>query len=237
MPIIENTARECELTDRLQEAIKAYPNTSAVLVRRHGVYVWGRDWVQAKTQAECYDYLFEAAVRMSQMGIKASQAPAGLHAPQANGAANGIAHNGAGSGLLSLFSCYLGPDFCLGYDIGLPPAVPETSLHMLTTEVVVRGILQGRRSRKQSRGTSLLQSCLILKVKSTTSLSQAAKSPCHCLILQLSSFSTWLVMMWLLLCAMLVSAQKHVQNNSSIHFDLQAKRDAPGIALPHRPVL
>ena len=111
MPIIENTARECELTDRLQEAIKAYPKTSAVLVRRHGVYVWGRDWVQAKTQAECYDYLFEAAVRMSQMGIKASQAPAGLHAPQANGAANGIAHNGAGSGSLLLFPCYSGVEF------------------------------------------------------------------------------------------------------------------------------
>ena len=50
IPIIENTARECELTASLREAIIKYPKTSAVLVRRHGVYVWGKDWIQAKTQ-------------------------------------------------------------------------------------------------------------------------------------------------------------------------------------------
>jgi len=75
VPIIENTARECELTDRLRQAIKDYPQANAVLVRRHGVYVWGKDWIQAKTQAECYDYLFEAAVKMAQLGINASVAP------------------------------------------------------------------------------------------------------------------------------------------------------------------
>jgi len=37
--------------------------------------VWGKDWIQAKTQAECYDYLFEAAVKMAQLGINASVPP------------------------------------------------------------------------------------------------------------------------------------------------------------------
>lgn len=69
VPIIDNTARECDLADALEEAILAYPKTHAVLVRRHGVYVWGRDWIAAKTQAECYDYLFRAAVEMRRMGI------------------------------------------------------------------------------------------------------------------------------------------------------------------------
>ena len=46
VPIIENTARECELTDRLRQAIKEYPDAHAVLVRRHGVYVWGSSWIQ-----------------------------------------------------------------------------------------------------------------------------------------------------------------------------------------------
>lgn len=69
VPIIENTARECDLADSLEAAIIAYPRTQAVLVRRHGVYVWGRDWVHAKTQAECYDYLFRAAVEMQHLGI------------------------------------------------------------------------------------------------------------------------------------------------------------------------
>jgi methylthioribulose-1-phosphate dehydratase len=69
VPIIENTARECDLASSLEAAIVAYPQTQAVLVRRHGVYVWGQDWMQAKTQAECYDYLFRAAVEMRRLGL------------------------------------------------------------------------------------------------------------------------------------------------------------------------
>jgi methylthioribulose-1-phosphate dehydratase len=69
VPVIENTARECDLADRMAAAIEAYPRSHAVLVRRHGVYVWGRDWMHAKTQAECYHYLFEAVVRMRQLGL------------------------------------------------------------------------------------------------------------------------------------------------------------------------
>jgi methylthioribulose-1-phosphate dehydratase len=72
VPIVENTARERELTERMAHAIEQHPRTSAVLVRRHGVYVWGRDWAHAKTQAECYHYLFEAAVRMAQLGLSAA---------------------------------------------------------------------------------------------------------------------------------------------------------------------
>lgn len=39
------------------------------------MYVWGKDWIQAKTQAECYDYLFEAAVRMNAMGLDYRRPP------------------------------------------------------------------------------------------------------------------------------------------------------------------
>jgi methylthioribulose-1-phosphate dehydratase len=69
VPIIDNTARECDLADALEEAIVAYPATHAVLVRRHGAYIWGADWIAAKTHAECYDYLFRAAVEMRRAGI------------------------------------------------------------------------------------------------------------------------------------------------------------------------
>lgn len=75
VPILENTAHECDLADAMADAIERFPATQAVLVRRHGVYVWGRDWVEAKTQAECYDYLFEAAVRMRQLGLDAAAKP------------------------------------------------------------------------------------------------------------------------------------------------------------------
>lgn len=76
VPIIENTARECDLAEALEEAIVAYPRTQAVLVRRHGAYIWGADWTAAKTHAECYDYLFRAAVEMRRLGIPTTQGDA-----------------------------------------------------------------------------------------------------------------------------------------------------------------
>lgn len=62
IPIIENTPNEEDLTEGMARAMERYPDAGAVLVRRHGVYVWGGSWEQAKTQAECLDYLFEIAV-------------------------------------------------------------------------------------------------------------------------------------------------------------------------------
>ena len=44
VPIIENTAQEEDLKDFMLQAIMDYPDTNAVLVRRHGVYVWGESW-------------------------------------------------------------------------------------------------------------------------------------------------------------------------------------------------
>jgi ribulose-5-phosphate 4-epimerase/fuculose-1-phosphate aldolase len=73
IPILENTAHECDLADALGAAIDANPRTVAVLVRRHGVYVWGKDWQEAKVHAECLDYLFAAAVEMRKLGLDASR--------------------------------------------------------------------------------------------------------------------------------------------------------------------
>ncbi|KAF8391331.1 hypothetical protein HHK36_023635 [Tetracentron sinense] len=69
VPIIENTAHEGELIESLTEAIEAYPRATAVLVRNHGIYIWGDSWISTKTQAECYHYLFDAAIKLHQMGL------------------------------------------------------------------------------------------------------------------------------------------------------------------------
>ncbi|GMM37402.1 methylthioribulose 1-phosphate dehydratase [Saccharomycopsis crataegensis] len=69
IPIIENTPFEEDLTGALQEAIKKYPGTTAVLVRRHGIYVWGEDVWKAKVYNEAIDYLLELAVKMYGVGI------------------------------------------------------------------------------------------------------------------------------------------------------------------------
>lgn len=90
VPIIENTNREEDLRDRMaqvpfynkvnsliasRQAMKEYPESCAVLVRRHGVYVWGDSWVKAKTMCECYDYLFEIAVKMRSIGLDPNKKP------------------------------------------------------------------------------------------------------------------------------------------------------------------
>ncbi|KAB2049244.1 hypothetical protein ES319_A13G163200v1 [Gossypium barbadense] len=49
--------------------IEVYPKTTAVLVRHHDIYVWGDSWISAKTQAECYHYLFDAAIKLHHLGL------------------------------------------------------------------------------------------------------------------------------------------------------------------------
>ncbi|EJP61320.1 methylthioribulose-1-phosphate dehydratase [Beauveria bassiana ARSEF 2860] len=69
IPVIENTPHEEDLTEYLEAAMEEYPDTYAVLVRRHGVYVWGDNVHKAKTQCESLDYLFQLAVEMKKLGI------------------------------------------------------------------------------------------------------------------------------------------------------------------------
>lgn len=109
VPIIENTPFEEDLKDRMAQVIAEYPETCAVLVRRHGVsvfyfwkflrfafmqllfkvYVWGDTWQQAKTMSECYDYLFDIVIQMKQIGVSPSATPAEyeLKYQQQNGSA------------------------------------------------------------------------------------------------------------------------------------------------------
>ncbi|HEY9886299.1 MAG TPA: methylthioribulose 1-phosphate dehydratase [Vampirovibrionales bacterium] len=62
VPILNNVESECDLAEAVEQIVKEYPLSSAVLVRDHGVYIWGNSYQQAKVHAECYDYLFEAFI-------------------------------------------------------------------------------------------------------------------------------------------------------------------------------
>ena len=42
VPIIENTPNEEDLKDSMADAMRRYPDAAAVLVRHHGIYVWGK---------------------------------------------------------------------------------------------------------------------------------------------------------------------------------------------------
>ncbi|MDJ0626096.1 MAG: methylthioribulose 1-phosphate dehydratase [Candidatus Caenarcaniphilales bacterium] len=67
IPILNNVENECDLADSVAEVVEKYPLSHAVLVRDHGVYIWGRNWERAKVHAECYDYLFEAFIKEKQL--------------------------------------------------------------------------------------------------------------------------------------------------------------------------
>ncbi|CDP03493.1 unnamed protein product [Coffea canephora] len=68
VPIIENALSEGKLVESPTKAIRAYPKSTTVLVRRHGVFIWGDSWISAKTQAICYRYL-AAAIKFHQLGL------------------------------------------------------------------------------------------------------------------------------------------------------------------------
>lgn len=78
IPIIENTAHEADLADSLSAAIDAWPAAQGVLVRRHGLYVWGEDWQEAKRHAECYDYLFDIVRQMRAFSLGPAPLPGDL---------------------------------------------------------------------------------------------------------------------------------------------------------------
>ncbi|RJQ22278.1 methylthioribulose 1-phosphate dehydratase [Candidatus Woesearchaeota archaeon] len=73
VPILENVSHEKDLAAAVRASIEQNPNTTAVLIRGHGVYVWGTTWEHAKTQAECYDYLFRISLEESARGIDLSK--------------------------------------------------------------------------------------------------------------------------------------------------------------------
>lgn len=75
VPIIENTPFEKDLEESMAQAMREYPGTAAILVRRHGVYVWGHNWQKAKAMAECYDYLFSVAIEMKKLGLEPNNVP------------------------------------------------------------------------------------------------------------------------------------------------------------------
>ncbi|CEG39971.1 -diketo-5-methylthio-1-phosphopentane phosphatase [Plasmopara halstedii] len=69
VPVIDNAPKESELAEPIAQILKAYPNTFAVLVRHHGLFVWGASWEAAKRHAECLHYLFEIAIEMRKLGL------------------------------------------------------------------------------------------------------------------------------------------------------------------------
>jgi len=69
IPIMENRPTEDALAKPMEQVVEAYPKSCAVLVRRHGLFVWAEDIWRAKIYAESLEYLFEITVEMSKLGL------------------------------------------------------------------------------------------------------------------------------------------------------------------------
>ena len=63
LPVIENSQDMGALSRSLEEALTSYPEAHGVLLRRHGLYTWGRDLAEARRHVEILEFLLEVTGR------------------------------------------------------------------------------------------------------------------------------------------------------------------------------
>ena len=63
LPVIENSQDIVVLSRALEEALEKYPEAHGVLLRRHGLYTWGRDLAEARRHVEILEFLLEVVGR------------------------------------------------------------------------------------------------------------------------------------------------------------------------------
>jgi methylthioribulose-1-phosphate dehydratase len=69
IPIFDNTQDIPELAGRVEQYFKHDGHEChGYLIRRHGLYTWGRDLDEAVRQIEIFEFLFECIGRQMQLG-------------------------------------------------------------------------------------------------------------------------------------------------------------------------
>ena len=63
LPILDNTQDWAAAVPRVAAMLAERPDAHAFLIRRHGLYTWGRDLADAKRQVEILEFLFEVMGR------------------------------------------------------------------------------------------------------------------------------------------------------------------------------
>jgi methylthioribulose-1-phosphate dehydratase len=63
IPVIENSQDMEALSISFAEALAKYPGAHGVLLRRHGLYTWGRNLDEARRHVEILEFLFEVIGR------------------------------------------------------------------------------------------------------------------------------------------------------------------------------
>ncbi|HYX81720.1 MAG TPA: methylthioribulose 1-phosphate dehydratase, partial [Gemmatimonadales bacterium] len=63
LPIIENTQDWAAAVPQVERLLRDHPEAHGFLIRRHGLYTWGRDLPEAKRHVEILEFLLEAMGR------------------------------------------------------------------------------------------------------------------------------------------------------------------------------
>lgn len=63
LPIIENSQDMKALAAKVEATLNEHPQSHGFLLRRHGLYTWGRDIAEAKRHVEIFEFLLEVAGR------------------------------------------------------------------------------------------------------------------------------------------------------------------------------
>lgn len=69
LPIIENSQEMSTLSKAVEQRLIEYPAAHGFILRRHGMYTWGRDIVEAKRHVEILEFLFEVCGRKNLASI------------------------------------------------------------------------------------------------------------------------------------------------------------------------
>ena len=63
LPILDNTQDWAQAAPAVESVLARHPQAHGLLIRRHGLYTWGRDLAAAKRQVEILEFLFEVMGR------------------------------------------------------------------------------------------------------------------------------------------------------------------------------
>ena len=71
LPILENSQDLEQLAGKVGEALNEHINAHGFLLRRHGLYTWGKDLAEAKRHVEIIEFLLETIGRTRMLSGKA----------------------------------------------------------------------------------------------------------------------------------------------------------------------
>jgi methylthioribulose-1-phosphate dehydratase len=64
VPVLENTQDYGVLAGEIRATLERAPQVHGILLRRHGLYTWGRDLLEARRHVEILEFLFEVRGRV-----------------------------------------------------------------------------------------------------------------------------------------------------------------------------